>query len=501
MVCVIIFFFCGYFVMLKSFFKYTALLFAFLVLALLLFYVYLISQSTKQGDISWQSCYRPSYWSWFILPPPTRLQCATVSVPVNPAKPDGKSFTIPLTRLPSTNQSVIGDLLLISGGPGGHSLDMGALMGDDEYSQAIKDNFHILGYAPRGVKPSTPAIDCGEVEEEGDAKAYMDACIQHTGADILPFVSSKEVVQDLDTIRQKLGDDTWSMVGYSYGTKLVAKYAEHYPTHLRAGVADGVVDTAETLDTILFNQQKHAQITFDGFMKHCQAPCVFDKQKEPNQAFLDTLHAIAQKGLKDKDGNAIDERAIMAIFGESLNDETSWQTLHEMFDELTQGKTHTYEFQKLLAKLGEKSFSKDALSVVNCADSAPKLSKDDYIATFKAIDDQSPFDNYQTRTDEEYLDLCYYWQWQGTDNIKENLVNESTPNLLFVSYEYDLATPLPNAMTMAKKFDDPLIVLSGQYGHTVSLFGTNACVDGYVSRYLLDPKTDFGKKVLMCAKP
>lgn len=92
-----------------------------------------------------------------------------------------------------------------------------------------------------------------ETDERGNtsAKAYMDACTQHTGADILPFISSKEVVKDLDSIRTQLDVDVWSMVGYSYGTKLVAKYAEHYPTHLRAGVADGVVDTSESLFTIL----------------------------------------------------------------------------------------------------------------------------------------------------------------------------------------------------------------------------------------------------------
>lgn len=117
-------------------------------------------------------------------------------------------------------------------------------------------NFNVLGYVPREVALSAPAIDYGGVEDTDErgntsAKVYMDACIQHTGADILPFISSKEVVKDLDRIRTQLDVDVWSMVGYSYGTKLVTKYAEHYLTHLRAGVADGVVDTSESLFTIL----------------------------------------------------------------------------------------------------------------------------------------------------------------------------------------------------------------------------------------------------------
>ncbi|SPX85444.1 alpha/beta fold hydrolase [Moraxella ovis] len=58
------------------------------------------------------------------------------------------------------------------------------------------------------------------------------------------------------------------MLGYSYGTKIVAQYAEYYPSHLRAGVLDGVVDTSEDLFTIWANQQTGAQIAFYQFMSN-----------------------------------------------------------------------------------------------------------------------------------------------------------------------------------------------------------------------------------------
>lgn len=158
--------------LLKSFLKYITIFIVALIAILLCFYLYLISGSAKQGDITWHSSIL-TYWAM-----------------------------------------------------------------------------------SRDVALSAPAIDYGGVEdtdEQGNTstKAYMDACIQHTGVDILLFISSKEVVKDLDRIRTQLDVDVWSMVGYSYGTKLVAKYAEHYLTHLRAGVADGVVDTSESLFTIL----------------------------------------------------------------------------------------------------------------------------------------------------------------------------------------------------------------------------------------------------------
>ncbi|UYZ70435.1 alpha/beta hydrolase [Moraxella bovis] len=486
--------------LLKSFLKYITIFIIALIAILLCFYLYLISGSTKQGDITWHSCYRPAYWSWFSLPPSVRLQCATVNVPVDYTKPYGKTFAIPLTRLP-TKGSPVGELLLLNGGPGGHSLDMSMTLFDD-YGQTVKDNFNVLGYAPRGVAPSAPAIDCGgvdETDEQGNtsAKAYMDACIQHTGADILPFISSKEVVKDLDSIRTQLGVDVWSMVGYSYGTKLVAKYAEHYPTHLRAGVADGVVDTSESLFTILKNQYKGSQIAFDAFIKSCQDTCIFDNSQDPNTAFINKLADISAKNLTDKNGDTIDSQSILAIINENINDSAYWADMMTMLGELDRGETGEFNTQLRLSEFGEKGFSKDALSLVNCADSAPKLSRDDYIKQAKIIDSEVRYDDIKERSDDDYLDACYYWQWQATDDLNENLITNDTPNLLFVAQKYDLATPLANAVNMAKRFDDTLIY-TPYHGHTVSLSGMNACVDGYVVQYLLDPKIQFDKKVILC---
>lgn len=89
--------------------------------------------------------------------------------------------------------------------------------------------------------------------------------------------------------------------------------------------------------------------------------------------------------------------------------------------------------QLLLSEFGEKGFSKDALSLVNCADSAPKLSRDDYIKQAKIIDSEVRYDDIKERSDDDYLDACYYWQWQATDDLNENLITDNTPNLLFVA--------------------------------------------------------------------
>lgn len=479
----------------KTLVKYLALFWLVVAAVLMCIYLYLISQSTKQGDITWQSCYRPAYLSWFVLPPSIQLQCATISVPVDYSKPHGKSFIIPLTRLPSKNPNAIGELLLLNGGPGGHSLDMTLLL-SDSFGRTVKDNFHIIGYAPRGVAPSSPALDCGGADST-DSKAYYESCVKHIGADILPFISSKDVIKDLDVIRAKIGSETWSMVGYSYGTKLVTKYAEHYPTRLRAGVADGVVDTSEALMSITANQYKNAQLAFDEFIKTCTSPCIFDTNKDPNTAFIEKLSDISAKNLTDKNGDKIDSQSILKIFEEHLNDSLYWSDMMTMLEELDKGKTTTYNTQKLISELEAKGFSEDALNLVNCADSAPKLSKDEYIQQAKIVDAQAHYNDIEPKSNEDYLDTCYYWQWQATDDLTENLVTKATPDLLFVAQQYDFATPLSNAISMAQRFDDTLIY-TPYHGHTVSLSSTNACVDEHVVSYLINPTITFGSKKILC---
>lgn len=339
--------------LLKSFLKYITIFIVALIAILLCFYLYLISGSAKQGDITWHSSIL-TYWAM-----------------------------------------------------------------------------------SRDVALSAPAIDYGGVEdtdEQGNTstKAYMDACIQHTGVDILLFISSKEVVKDLDRIRTQLDVDVWSMVGYSYGTKLVAKYAEHYLTHLRAGVADGVVDTSESLFTILKNQYEGSQITFDAFIKSCQDTCIFDNSQNPNIAFINKLADISAKNLTDKNGDSIDSQSILAVINENINDSAYWVDMMTMLGELDRGETGEFNTQLLLSEFGEKGFSKDALSLVNCTDSAPKLSRDDYIKQAKIIDSEARYDDIKECSD-DYLDACYYWQWQATDDLNENLITDNTPNLLFVA--------------------------------------------------------------------
>lgn len=475
--------------------KYRILLILALVIGLLvLIFLYFNNQTHTQGNITWQSCYLPKYHQWFTAPPSFQLQCTSIQVPLDHNRPQGEKITIALTRLPAKSKTPIGELLLVAGGPGQHSLDMIQWLGQEPSAAALNEHFHVIGFAQRGIAPSS-AISCGTLTHEDNPKDYVNACIQHSGLKFLKHISTKHTVTDLEIVRQNLGIETWSMLGYSYGTKIIANYAQHYPKHLRAGVLDGVVNTDETYFEILINQQKQAQEIFGLFMQSCVATehCPFGVTPNHNantydQAFISTLKHIENQKLTDKDGEPITADTLLSVIDENLNDEYFWSSMYAMIGELKTGNTDSYN--ESITLFDDEAFSDDALIAINCADSTPaNRNKDYYIAQSKKVDDAASYNNLSTEyNDDEYLDACFYWPFDGDDDIdpEGHLIGKHTPNLLFVTQTYDLATPFENADTMAAKFDDT-IIYTQSIGHALSLSSRNLCMDNLVISYLLNP--------------
>src|SRR5205807_5927898 len=95
-----------------------------------------------------------------------------------------------------------------------------------------------------------PGPDNADEQQQLDdgATAIADDCTQHAGP-LLAHVGTDDVVRDMDSIRQGVGDDKLTYFGISYGTLLGLRYAELFPTHVRAIVVDGVVDPTQDFES------------------------------------------------------------------------------------------------------------------------------------------------------------------------------------------------------------------------------------------------------------
>ena len=90
--------------------------------------------------------------------------------------------------------------------------------------------------------------DAAELKELVDsARDYAGECAKRNDT-TLPYLSTDAVVQDLDVIRQAVGDEKLTYLGFSYGTLIGSLYADRYPDRVRAMVLDGAMDPSMGLE-------------------------------------------------------------------------------------------------------------------------------------------------------------------------------------------------------------------------------------------------------------
>ncbi|MDX3907010.1 MAG: alpha/beta fold hydrolase [Pigmentiphaga sp.] len=223
-----------------------------------------------------------------------RYECAVIKVPLDYADPGGKTVDLALRRRPAGDAAgKIGSLVIEPGGPGGSGV---AAVPDfvSKLSEEVRRKFDIVGFDPRGVgltrpsgaPPGSAALPCGgalaeyfshDLADTGaaasqalDAAAagYAETCRDDA---IFPFMGTMNVVRDVEVLRRTVGDAKLTYLGVSYGTEVGIVYADMYPSHVRAMIIDGVVNPAQSGDTILVNQAISWERGLREFFSWCAA--------------------------------------------------------------------------------------------------------------------------------------------------------------------------------------------------------------------------------------
>lgn len=214
-------------------------------------------------------------------------QCGSLAVPLDPAKPGGRSIRLALFRARATSAKARKGVLLINpGGPGGSGVDATRYLAS-ALPAKIRRSFDLVGWDPRGTGAST-SIDCGKRLDylftadtapdspaeraalERAAARFAAACARRSGA-LLEHVSSQDTVGDMDRIRVALGERRINYLGYSYGTLLGALYASQYPTRVRTMVLDGAVDPTVPPEASLIQQAQGFDAGLARFFAWCDA--------------------------------------------------------------------------------------------------------------------------------------------------------------------------------------------------------------------------------------
>jgi len=218
------------------------------------------------------------------------FECARLLVPFDYARPGGRRFSLPVVKLPAAEPSRrVAALVVNPGGPGGSGVDY-ALGARSEFPPAVLARFDIVGFDPRGVAASEPALTCltgpqldtylatdempanaaqlAQVVTQG--KLYAKRCAQNSAA-LLPYVGTQNAARDMDVLRAALGESQLSFLGKSYGTYLGAWYAQLFPRRVRALVLDGAVDPDTPSLQADITQAEGFQVAFRSFAAWCLA--------------------------------------------------------------------------------------------------------------------------------------------------------------------------------------------------------------------------------------
>jgi pimeloyl-ACP methyl ester carboxylesterase len=187
---------------------------------------------------------------------PASYQCATVTVPLDYARPGGRTLRLRVSRIrTSVPGKRRGVLLFNPGGPGNSGLGS-PLQLKDVLARTVRDRYDLIGFDPRGLATSSP-LRCGLTQDQVDpfhpyratsfakdtarARAIATKCAARNGA-VLPYINTRNTARDMDVVRGVLGEKRLSYVGWSYGTYLGAVYTQLFPGRSDRFVLDSAPD-------------------------------------------------------------------------------------------------------------------------------------------------------------------------------------------------------------------------------------------------------------------
>jgi pimeloyl-ACP methyl ester carboxylesterase len=428
-------------------------------------------------------------------------ECAQIQVPLDYGHPNGKKISVAVSRVKHTDtKHYKGVLVGNPGGPGGSGLYLsGGLaswftgVGHPE----IAAQYDIIGFDPRGVGKSKPALNCepryfepvrpdpvphSGAEEDANIKraaSFAKACGSKYGT-LLKHIRTVDAAKDIDTIRATLHAGRISYFGYSYGTYLGAVYAKLFPQRVRRLVLDSIVDPTG----VWYEDNLVQDYAFDARFKSFFAWIA----KYDSHFHLGTSEAAVEKAyyaMRTKAG----KQAIGGKVGpDELDDtflnagyNTGWyEPIADVFSAyVTKGDAAaiTDFYQQNIFSSDDNGFA--MYNAVQGADAkwprswstwhrdAAKLYKAGY--------------HFNTWGNVWFNAPVKYWPFQGGPKLKIN-AKGMTPALL-VQSTLDAATPYPGGVEMHKLLPSRLVAELGGKTHANTLNG-NACLDDRVAAYL-----------------
>jgi pimeloyl-ACP methyl ester carboxylesterase len=442
-----------------------------------------------------------------------RVKCATAELPRDYSDRSKGKVKIALTRLSATRpETRIGSLFFNFGGPGFGAVDAIKHSGRRDY-RSLNRRYDLIGFDPRGTGLSRPAINCQMNAERASkplptpstpradlvrgSERLIHRCMRYDRRKhILRYVSTENVVRDLNRLRAAVGDHRLNYFGHSYGTAIGGTFESLYPNRVGRIVLDGPLDLQDYFNQPLalwVKQARSSEDVLDGFLRACkrhQAACSHFGGKHPAQALHDLHQQLVENPIPAGDHQRADGDDLLAAVNWDVIGREYWA---ELASALRDAENGDGTFLRELADgwwgyLPDGGFDPgiEANLIIAAVDQAwPKAVKP-YLKTVRRA----------------YRESRYLW-WIGgsTSGIYANVVNgllprrandvyrgpfentASAPTTLVVATTHDPLTPYEGAKAEVRQLGNARLLTMKGYTHGAAYRDASPCVDRAVNAY------------------
>ncbi|MEU9210866.1 alpha/beta hydrolase [Streptomyces sp. NPDC048415] len=444
---------------------------------------------------------------------PRRLQCGTVTVPLDYARPDGRQIKLTVSRVKATGKDTKnskhkvprqGALVYNPGGPGASGMHF-PLIGSLPQWKRIAAAYDLVGYAPRGVdrsarlscedpkrflrgpsqSPTSPS-ESYKKERIAEAKAYARGCARRSGS-ALRHYNSLNNARDLDVLRAALGERQLTFMGASYGTYFGALYATLFPSHVRRMVFDSAVNPEP--DQIWYRNNLDQSVAFEGrwadyrtwIAKHDK---VYGLGATPEEVLRSYEKARAQLAASPA-GRKVGPGQLQSAFLEAGYYDDYWPQRALALSAFLKGDP------KPLIKIAgphpeaaaEAENSNAVYTAVECNDAPWPTDWRTWDRDNTRLARVAPFETW----DNVWMNLpCAYWPAPRQRPLDVRTLPGALPPTLILAADRDAATPYDGALELRRRLYGSVLVTEEDAGTHGIAGGPNRCVNGYLDAYLLE---------------
>jgi len=443
-------------------------------------------------DLEWQSC--------------DDHECATLTVPLDYAKPRGRTIELALLRVPARAER-LGALVVNPGGPGSPGTEYAAAA-TQVFGRPLLEHLDVVGFDPRGTGRSAP-IDCVSDEQldtylaldpspddAGERAALVDgleAFGQGCAASdprLAAHISTIEVARDMDVLRSALGRARLDYLGASYGTKLGATYAELFPEQVGRFVLDGAVDVSATSRELSLGQARGFETALRAYVDNCvetvDSCYLGDSVDEGIAAITDFLAQVDAQPIQTSEGRQLTVGTSFYGIVTPLYVRDYWYVLSASLRAAFGGNGGgLLALADLYASRdpsgGYSNNSAEAILAINCLDDPFAIQPGRVAAELPAFREASP----------TFGDVFAWGLVNCRGQVAETTEDPITIDgsgaapIVVVGTTRDPATPYEWAESLAQQLDSAVLVTRDGDGHTGYNVG-NDCVDDAVEDYLLE---------------